>query len=428
MKKQNNYGKILLKPNNNLFLLFMLSVFSQIGGSGLIIVLAIEMFKYDSSGSMSSLLNVIFLFGTSLVGLFGSMLLKKYKGFVIGFIAPMLSLLLVILFIYTRGQSPTIFYIFAFLLAVTTGFELPNNNSTIPLLIKEKENINKAFSTYQTTEQAFLITLPIIINFLLLHYSFNFVYWIFALFYLIGALPWIQLRNSLIEEKVDTNQEKSNKWKLIFEGYYKVYKNKNLLFLNLNRIFNNMIFSVIAVALPFFIGFISDGNLNITSYLRNYYSSLTSLAFVIIGLIFTFKFLKKPQAITIMAFLTPLIALVGYNFFYFFKTEISFFFLAICIGIGQYLGRISMISMGQKLTPQKDLALTILAGDTVTRIMTLIINASAVALLSINQGYIFNITFCFLIVGLLGLLTLIIPTKNYIRTVNENKSDKRKVL
>lgn len=417
MQKQKKCGENLLKINHNLFFIFLLTLLSRVGTNGVIIVLVIQIFNLDSTGASSSIINVLFLLGASLIGLGGSKFLNQYKGFTIGFYSPLISALLCILFIMVNSNNLGAYYIFAFLIALLGALETPNNNATIPELIKEETNLSKYYSIHQTIDYTLLLILPIIINFSLKYISFDFIYIILALFFIAGCVPWIFIKNYIFY-KNPTN-ENSNIWKETFKGYYIIYKDKSLLLLNLTRLFNNMIFSVTAVGIPFLISYLSGGNMSEVIDLKTFYEMFVSISFIIISLIFTIKLLDNKYTINIMAISTPVVVFIAYILLYATKSPLFFYTLGISIGIGQYFGRISTITIGQKITQRSDLPIVILAGDTVTRIFTLGLTSLMIFLLNSYNSYLFEILGISYLIGLVGLTTIIVPLKTYHKEMNK---------
>ncbi|PCQ20673.1 MFS transporter [Mammaliicoccus sciuri] len=417
MKILEECGKNLLKQNK-LFPIFLLTIFTKLSATLLLLVMSIELYKFDSSGERSSLINVLFLIGVSLVGLFGGTLLNKYKGAKISIISSILTIVSTLLFIVLKDYSIYSFYVFTFLIALSNGFDLPNSNATLPLINNDKESLNKQFSLYQTLEQTFNIVLPLLIVIILKIASFDLIYALCLVLNIIGLVPWF-IFDKILPKNVQSKG--NNKFSDVFTGYKIVLNNINLLLLNINRLFVSLIFTIIAVALPFFIGYLAKGDIQHASFLRNYFASISGILFTVLGIIFTIYFMKNQYTIKIMAYCTSLIGISGYLIFYIFKSDISLFILAACIGIGQYFGRISMISLGQRLTPTDDLAVTILAGDTITRIFSMFVNVLAIFLLSNFKDNIFDITLIFVILGIGSIFTIYIPVKNYEKMVVSNE-------
>lgn len=409
--KPENYGNSLFKENKE-FLIFIFTNLSQVAYSGIFSALIINLVILDRTGIQASYASYYSVIGSTIAGIIGGTLFLKFRKDIIGIVCPIISFLLTIPLIFIQNNNIWLIILSISFISCINSLELPNSNSTLPLFVNEK-NISQAFSISQTLFQTLRLIVPISVNILLNFFNFNIVIIFFSIFYLLSTIPWIILRN-IIKNKSLSDVNTDFKKKSFMSGYKEVFNNRNLLNLNIFRVSNNLIYSICGTALPMLIGLLAVTEKDIKN-LTTISDFILGVSFILAGLFLSNKFIMQPKNIKKMAFLTPIIAFIGFLLFLILKNAIGFYLFSAFIGLGLYSGRISVITIGQKITPNELLSVSILAGDTMTKIATVIFNFLFLKIVNSTQFGIGTVLFMFLFIGIFGVIWVIDPSNEFIK-------------
>ncbi|WP_438058831.1 MFS transporter [Streptococcus ruminicola] len=394
--KLEDYGENILVGSKKATGLFLLVLASQLAFAGIQSLLLLKLMFLDKSGVSASYLTYIVLFASSISGLIGGSILSYFSKYQIGILTSLVSFIVVLIGINSTDNE--IIYVQMAVIAFLNTLSVPNMSSTIPIISK-KNDITKLYSLVQVGSQSIVLLAPIFVNLSYHHIGLSLALFWFNLLYLVSIIPWILVKRET--SKVESKEIDGGKAFLnsCLNGYRIIFHKRELLDLNLFRIFNNLIYTSISTALPIIITSLAFSNKSITN-LNTVTEFISGGVFILLGILLGRSWLKKRSNIFFLAYLTTVIALMGVVFLTIFNNKIGLLIFSAILGIGLFAGKISTIIIGQNITKQEELSITILSGDTLTKIVTLFFNYVFLQLLDSQT---LNVYSLLIILGLISL-------------------------
>lgn len=367
--------------------------------TGVIATIILKLLFTDKSGMSSSLANLVILTGTFVSGIVGNLVISKYPKHKLGVITNGVSFATIVLFYgFLYSSNLWLVYLLVFFLAGIQAVAVANMNATIPLLF-EKKYISTIFSQIQVWLQTISLVVPIILNLFVGVINIDVIATLFFAIYLLAIIPWLQLDSSHFTSQPE---QKMSNLELILDGYKFILRDSYLLRLNLYRIFNNCTYAILATALPLIIVKLTTSDQVIKDY-NTITDFCIGFSFIIIGLVYGKNLINKPQVFSLVARSVSLYGILGFVLLLLNQNYLGMILFGCCSGLGLYFGRISSISIGQLITPQEKLAVTILSGDTITKVVVLATNSLFLWL--VNQV---GLEKLYLVIA--GFLTLSLPS------------------
>lgn len=378
--------------NKDISLMAFVVTFSQVAMLGIVYTYISELQTIDTTGELSSYVSSVHLAGVSFAGLVFGQILRRYQGVAIGVASPLLSVMLVGLIFFV----PHYLFVFGviFLLAMISGLDSPNNSATLNALIPNQGEKAHIFAKVTMVSQIFVVATPLLVSFLVIHYGHAVSYGVLVAFYILTALPWLFLSKQKIP--ICKNSEQSH----MMSGFILIWNIRALRDLTISRILNNWIFTGLIVTLPFVVSAMSDDNHEFTR-IQNFAISCMSMGFIVNGFMSGVVLKKYPLVMTIFAQLASGLAFVAVAVVLMYpQSPIMVYMAMFILGVGQCFFRLSGMTLGQSVTPEKDLADVILAGDTLVRVLTLVYSLILIYLISWTNSY--AALFIFSAVGVLA--------------------------
>ncbi len=355
---------------------------------------SVSLFEQDKTGFYSSYFQLAQYLGIILVGFFGGKIIIKFK--------PQNFMRMLLFFLYFNIVTiyfldhVSIYLFFGGFLSFIDALSHPNYLRCYYDNLKNDE-IKKFFSWQQFIWQCINITT---------YYLLPKIYKIFskeqvilmaiAILVLIFFL-WPEIK---LKEKKETSS---------FEGYQVLVKNEDVRGMTLHRLMNQIIFGFFYIGLPVLLAPYAQEGESYAHYYSTFYIFF-SIGFLFLALSQNFYFFNKK----VVGFFSKLLS---FSLFFCF---VGIFFphlikilplLGLFLGISQFCQRMLIILLGREFTPRESLTSVIIAGDTISRISSVLVGR--LSLFLIKQSFFLKLGF--LVIPLLSpifLKKLLVKTKH----------------
>lgn len=366
----------------------------------------IFLYGQDKSGLSSATTVLLGLIAVSLSGLFAPLLLRSFKGQLLGRFLVLVSLFADMVG-YLAGNNKILIYLVIVVLFMIQGIESANYNFEVTSIFYVGSKIQiQTNNMYHTLSEFFSLIAPII-GFVLVNYSSRFLLvFIVMLIQLVPYLAWRKLR-SYEKNKVVINKDNPG----IIGIYKQVVQNRGVIYLNFVRTFNGFIFNIWSISVPLLIAEMSLHFNKHVSFLQMAYEVLASLSFVASGLLFS-RFLQMPKTLAKFYRLVPFAGAFGVSFVLFAKTPISLYMATVVMGISVYFFRVGTATIGQIITQPELIAESIVLGDVFSRFVNFITTSFFFLLLHYFDYE--NVVIIFTVIGTVGnMMFVTLPLKSY---------------
>lgn len=379
-------------------------------------IFTIILYKQDRTGISASFTVVLGLIAVSLSGIIAPILLKRFKGHLLGMILVVSSVLIIIVNSFIEPQKPII-YSSILLLFLIQGIESANYNYEVTSVLEVGTKLQVTTNnTFHILVELFSMLAPLIwyglVNYLSLYTSLGIII-------MIQIFPgWAWLRLKPYENEMDLTH--LNPSVSILKTYKKVLKNKGVVYLNLVRTFNGFIFNIWSITVPLIIAKVSMSTLEPVSYMQTIYEALGSISFIVSG-IFLGRFLQSLRFLSVFYRAVPYAGALGVIIALLYKSAYSLYLATVILGISIYFFRVGTATIGQMITDKSLIAESIVLGDVFSRLVNFVTTSIFFILIHwINYEIVVII---FTIVGTLGnMLFVQLPLTNYGKRLSIKKA------
>jgi hypothetical protein len=329
---------------------------------------SVLLYKEDVSGLYSSYFQLFQYIGVILVGIFGSMILKKFAPKKLGRILIFINFVFITLFYFS--SNPLFYLILGSFFSFFDSLAHPNYLRSYYNVL-DKNDLKKFFSMQQFFWQIINIITHFSLPYLFKYLEKNIYFLLLPFLFIMYLLwPFVSLKE---KESIP-----------LLEGYRELFKNKDILRMTLHRLINQCFFSFFYVGLPVLIApycFSSEDY----SYYHSYFYTSFSLGFLLLAYIQN-RYLSSLKIVKFLSYFLSFalfLALLStwYHPFIYLLPFAGFF-----VGVSQYCQRMIIILLGKEFTPSDKLTSIIISGDTLSRISSLLFGKFGLSLLNTVFG------------------------------------------
>ncbi|UQS83600.1 hypothetical protein [Bombilactobacillus thymidiniphilus] len=264
--------------NNKKRLSIYLTTFSNFSKAVVLYFATIFLYKIDNSGASSGFLVLLGLLAVSLSGMIAPFLIIHFKGFKLGILLSMVSLVAEFLFfIFYQQKIPL--YCCIVVINLIQGIESANYNyELVDIFENDVEDQIQSNNGYHILLQTFTLIAPIL-GYLLVNYCIVLASCVVVLFLqLVALIAWF-----ILKKYEPLNKSNVDIPKYPFKNYLLAIKNKNVVFLNLVRSANGFVFNTWEIAAPMVIMAIAENQAQLSSKIQTTYETTLSIAFILSG-------------------------------------------------------------------------------------------------------------------------------------------------
>lgn len=390
--------------NTNRFLHYILvvaSALSSAAASMTLIALSTSLYATDGDGAASSMIYVLYYFGIGAVGLGGGWVLQKFTAIHIGVVASVCCSLLLFYLSSFKAISPEIGLPCIFIIFLFNGIDHPNSLRFFNEVLDEDAKLS-FFSIKDTLSYIFNLAAPPLAALIITIWGARACFFIDAIVYLLGCIPWILLRRCKRTHSLETKVD-------IFAGFKLLYADKNIQNLTISRLLNNLAYVTWMTALPILIAKMAQGSMETFAVNQAFATSFLSAGFILTSML-ALQLNKKREMIVPMIWGASFLGLIGVIFSVISLHQSVFLYLsAFCIGMGTYCFRLSGITLGQAFTPKEILGPVIIAGDAIVRSWSIFISLYTVAIFEFHEFKHWPVEALYALIVFLPLMSLAAP-------------------